>query len=518
MEQLHMNEVREIIYRLRKGQGPRVIGRELGFAKNTVKKYRDLAAEAGLLEKEKPLPDAGMIGELLGPPSRPRHMRSTVEPFAEVVESLVEQNVEMMAIWQRLRDEHGYTGSYSSVRRFVLGLRPKRPEAICRIETEPGQEAQVDFGSVGWQWDGKEGRRRRAWVFVMTLSWSRHQYVECVFDQKVETFVRCHERAFAWFGGVPERVVIDNLKAGVTVPDLHDPVLGEPYRRLAQHYGFMISPNRPRTPQHKGKVESGVHYVKRNFLAGREFADLEALNARARRWVLEVAGVRCHGTTRKAPLGRFEQTERAVLKALPQERFDLVAAYRAKVHRDCHVVVNSRYYSVPSYLIGKEVEVYVGRRVVEIYDGTTLVTTHLRAREPGERQTRMEHYPAEKRAYLANPPARCRERAREIGEACAEVVDGLLDDRPYDRLRSVQALLRLVEKVGKQRLEKACARALAYGDGRYRRIKTILEAGLDRVPLEEEMLEYEQRQLPKAGDYRYARTADSFFGEKVCPC
>jgi transposase len=516
MERLHMNEVREIIYRLRKGESPRAIGREVGFAKNTVKKYRDLAGEAGLLDLEKPLPDAAMIGELLGPPPRPRHMRSTVEPFAEVVESLVEQKVEMMAIWQRLRDEHGYRGSYSSVRRFVSGLRPKRPEAICRIETEPGEEAQVDFGSVGWQWDGKEGRRRRAWAFVMTLSWSRHQYVECVFDQKVETFVRCHERAFAWFGGVPERVVIDNLKAAVLVHDLHDPVLGEPYRRFAQHYGFIISPNRPRTPKHKGKVESGVHYVKRNFLAGRDFADLEALNARARRWVLEVAGRRCHGTTREAPLGRFELVERSVLKPLPEEGFDLVAAYRAKVHRDCHVVVNSRYYSVPSYLIGKQVEVYVGRRVVEIYEGTTLVSTHLVARKPGERRTRMDHYPAEKRAYLENPPARCRERAREIGEACAEVVDGLLDDRPYDRLRSVQALLRLAEEFGKERLEAACARALAYGDGRYRRIKGILKAGLDRVPSEEGVLEHQEGQRPEA--YRYARQADSFFGEEVCPC
>lgn len=518
MERLHMNEIREIIYRLRKGESPRAIGRELGFAKNTVKKYRGLAGEAGLLDPEKPLPDAAMIAELLGPPPRPRHMHSTVEPFAEVVESLVEQHVEMMAIWQRLRDEHGYKGSYSSVRRFVSGLRPKRPEATCRVETEPGEEAQVDFGSAGRQWDGKEGRRRRAWVFVMTLSWSRHQYVECVFDQKVETFVRCHERAFAWFGGVPGRVVIDNLKAGVIAHDLHDPVLGEPYRRFAQHYDFIISPNRPHTPEHKGKVESGVHYVKRNFLAGREFVDLEALNARALQWVLEVAGMRRHGTTREAPLGRFERVERAVLKPLPEEGFDLVAAYRAKVHRDCHVVVNSRYYSVPSYLIGKQVEVYVGRRVVEIYAGTTLVTTHLRAEQPGERQTRMDHYPAEKRAYLENPSARCRERAGEIGKACAEVVNGLLDDRPYDRLRSVQALLRLVEEFGKERLEAACARALAYGDPRYRRIKTILKAGLDRVPLEDVGREDEQPQGPEAEAYRYARRAESFFGEEVCPC
>ena len=513
-----MNEVREIIYRLRKGQGPRAIARELGFARNTVKKYRDLAAVAGLLDAGRPLPDGAAIGQLLGPPPRPRHMRSTVEPYGDVVEGFLEANVEMAAIWQRLCDEHGYAGSYASVRRFVARLRPKTPEAVCRIETAPGQEAQVDFGSAGLQWDGREGRRRHAWFFVMTLSWSRHLYVEFVFDQKIETWLGCHERAFAWFGGVPERVVIDNLKAAVIAHDLHDPVLGEPYRRLAQHFGFTISPNRPHTPRHKGKVESGVHYVKRNFLAGQEFADLEALNERARRWALEVAGPRCHGTTREAPLGRFEQTERAALGPLPDQPFDLIATYRAKVHRDCHVVVDGRYYSVPCGLIGRRVEVYVGRRVVEIYDGVTLVTTHVVAREPGERQTRTEHYPEGKRAFLENPPERCRERSREVGEACARVVGALLDDRPYDRLRSVQALLRLGERFGRERLEAACARALAYGDGRYRRVKTILEAGLDRAPVESVGAVDRERRAPEGGGYRYARAAGSFFTQEAASC
>jgi transposase len=126
-------------------------------------------------------------------------------------------------------------------------------------------------------------------VFVMTLGFSRHQYAELVFDQTVRTWIACHRQAFAWFSGMPRRLVIDNLKAGVLTAALHDPVLGEAYRRMAQHYGVVVSPTRPRTPEHKGKVENGVHFVKRSFLAGHAYADLRVANEALRRWILRQA-------------------------------------------------------------------------------------------------------------------------------------------------------------------------------------------------------------------------------------
>jgi transposase len=141
----------------------------------------------------------------------------------------------------------------------------------------------VDFGAAGTFLDPASGRPRAASVFVMTLGYSRHQYAEIVLDQRIGTWLALHRRAFEWFGGVPRRIVPDNLKAAVLVAALHDPVLGEAYRRQAQHYGFVISPTRPRTPEHKGKVENGVHFVKRSFLAGQEFADLRAPRIRPSR-------------------------------------------------------------------------------------------------------------------------------------------------------------------------------------------------------------------------------------------
>jgi hypothetical protein len=196
-------------------------------------------------------------------------------------------------------------------------------------------------------------------------------------------------------------VVIDNLKAAVLKRELQDPVLSVPYRKLARHYGFVVSANRPRTPRHKGKVESGVKYVKGNFIAGEELKtmDVVRLNEKGRRWVLEVAGVRDHGTTHEEPLTRYHNVERAALNPLPTQPFELIKAYRATLHNDCHVVVDGRYYSAPYTLIGKRLDVYVGRRVVEIYHETELVATHLVVEKRGGRATRLAHYPQHKREW-----------------------------------------------------------------------------------------------------------------------
>jgi hypothetical protein len=183
------------------------------------------------------------------------------------------------------------------------------------------------------------------------------------------------------------------------------------------------------------------------------------------------------------------------------------------VQRDCHAVVNGRYYSVPARLIGQTVDVYVGRRLVEIYHGMELVTTHPRLQEKGQRSTRMEHYPPSKRAYLENTPDRCRERAQRIGESCSRVVKMLLNDRVQDRLRSVHSLLRLGETAGAERLENACRRALHYNDASYVRIKRILDAGLDREPLEPAELK-----VVSFASYRFARETSEFFEQEVPSC
>lgn len=504
-----MNYLRDLIHRLRSGDSERRIARDLGVSRDAVHKYHVLAQEQGYLTPGRPLPEDSVLLQALGPAPQPPRAVSTVEPYRETVQKLLDQGVEMTAIYARLRDDHSYSGTYSSVRRFVHRLCPREQEAIVRVHTGPGEEAQVDFGPVGRLYDPATGHARSAYVFVATLSFSRHQYAELVFDQKTPTWIALHRRAFESWDGVPRRLVPDNLKAAVLQALVDDTVLGEAYRRMAQHYGFLISPTRPATPEHKGKVENGIHYVQRNFLAGQTFADIHVANQRLVDWVREVAGARRHGTTHQAPWRLFVEQEQTALLPLPTEPFTLLEIKPVKVHPDCHVTLAGSYYSVPYRYIGQTLDAYVGERVVQLFQGAALITTHERATTAGTWRTRLEHYPAEKAAFLERTPTRCREIARRIGPATLQVTETLLAERPLDRLRSVQAILRLEETVGATRLEAACARAVYYADIRYRRIKDVLDAALDREPLPEALLPV----VPRV--FSFARPSTDFFPAKL---
>jgi len=512
MERLRVQVIADIIYRLRTGQSQRSIARDLGYARDTIRHYHTWAKEKGYIDSDLPLPELSELSAELGPITNIRKSNiSTVEPYRQIVEKLMDQGVEMAAIHRRLVKNYGYTGSYTSVRRFITNIKPKEKTAVARIETEPGAEAQVDFGSIGKIRDPKTWKERQAYCFVMTLSFSRHQYVEIVFDQKMETWISCHRKAFQSFAGVPKEIVVDNLKAAVIKTGLDDAVLSEPYRQMARHYGFLIHPCRVRTPEHKGKVENGVHYVKRNFLAGGEFLDINDANRQVKEWVECEAGLRTHGMTAEQPLKRFYEEEQQTLLPLPAEDFELLEVHRAKVHRDCHVQVNGSYYSVPFKYIGRKLDIHIYERTVQIYSGIELLATHERAIRKGQRITRTEHYPEEKSIYLTRTREYCEGRANSIGPKCGEVVTLLLSVRPLDNLRSVQGIISLSDKYGEGRLESACARALHYGDPKYRRIRDILRAGLD--------IQISDRQVqPELKLYKYARSAEEFFGTEAASC
>lgn len=456
MERLHMNYLRDLIHRLRAGESERRIARDLGISRITVHRYHELAKRRGFLKLDSAMPEDGAILAALGAAPQPPRTVSTVEPYAEVVRQLLDQLVEMVAIFQRLRDDHGFRGSYSSVRRCVHRVRPAQPRVVVRVQTAPGEEAQVDFGPVGRLYDLATDRLRPAYAFVATLSYSRHRYAELVFDQKVPTWIALHRRAFSSWGGVPRRIVPDNLKAAVAKALIHDPVLGEAYRRLAQHYGFVVSPTRPHTPRHKGKVENGVHYLQRSFVAGQTFADIRVANERLEVWTCDIAGIRDHGTTRQPPLRLFREHEQAALVPLPPEPFTLCEIRPVKVHPDCHLVLAGSFYSVPYRYVGRTLDAHVGERLIQLFANQELVASHERSLGPGEWHTRLEHYPASKATYLERTPERCRHLAVRVGPATQQVVETLLAERPLDRLRAVQAILRLEETVGRQRLEGAC--------------------------------------------------------------
>ena len=246
-------DVRELIRRLGAGQSQREIARAMSVARKTVRKYQRFARERGLLDAA--LPGAGELERQLDRSSGTSGLPEgtyKAAAYYKVIKGLREQGVEMKAVWHRLVEDHGYGGSYSSVYRYIRHREQQEPEGFVRLEVAPGKEAQVDFGYAGRMVDPERGEKRKAWAFVMTLSNSRHQFSQLVFSQNISTWLRLHREAFEAFGGVPERIVLDNLKAGITKALWRDQVVQRSYRDLAEHYGFLISPCRPRTPEHKG--------------------------------------------------------------------------------------------------------------------------------------------------------------------------------------------------------------------------------------------------------------------------
>ncbi len=498
-------EIREMLRQLRRGRSNRAVARALDIDRKTVATYRKWAQEQGLLEGR--LPPLGDLHRLLeettqNPP--PPQNTSSVAPYEVLVQKLRREGVEIAAIHERLK-ERGYKGSYSSVHRFVRKLEPPEPEVTVRVETRPGEEGQADFGYAGRMIDPETGELRKTWVFVMNLSWSRHQYAEFVFDQKLETWLRLHRNAIDFFGGAPERVRIDNLKAGIAKACWDTPEAPSSYRECAEHYGFLITPCRPRTPRHKGKVEQGgIHYVKRNFLGGRKPTTITQANRDVLRWVNTTAGQRIHGTTREKPLERFK-TEREVLRPLPRAPYDMAVWKRLKLHRDCYLVFDRAYYSAPFRLVRQELWVRGGTREVQVYTSDyQLVATHPRAQRPGQRLTHPDHLPPYKLPGLILSREGCRERAAQIGPATHQVVEILLDHRPEDRLRTAGRVLKLGEQFGSRRLEAACTRALRFDDPAYMTIKLILQQGLEA----EEMPSTE----PASPAFTFARTAADLVG------
>lgn len=477
-------DIAEIIRQIRAGEKDWKIGQRLGLSKNTVGRYRGLLTEKEIKEGLVPVEEVmrRIVGagkkETIGPVS-------SVEPHRETVIKMLEEGMSMAVIWQRLCQQHGYSGSYSSVFRFVRHLEIKQPEVFVRMEVEPGKEAQVDFGYAGRMFDPVEERLRKAWVFVMTLSHSRHQFARFVFDQTVLTWLKLHRQAFDFFGGVVREIVLDNLRAAIVHACIYDPQVQRSYRECAEHYGFLISPCRPHTPEHKGKVEAGgVRYVKNNFLPGRSFRDIDEGNEQLLNWCLETAGRRIHGTTKQVPLEVFWTREKQALLALPRDPYQPAVWKECTLHPDAYVVFEQSFYSAPPYLVGKKLWVR-GADMVQIFHEHQLVRTHDRATKKGERKTHPDDVPPEKMAYFMKTPVYCRQLAQRIGPHTYEVVVRMLEERPLNRLRAVQGILRQKEMFGAKRLESACLRALEFNNLSYKCIRRILVNNYDSQPLPE---------------------------------
>jgi len=333
-----MYQYRQTLARMRQGDSDREIARSKGMGRKKIADVREIALAHGWLTADVPLPDDSvMAAVLLRKQILPMTCVSTLEPWREQITKWHAAGIQGTTILATLARNHGYTGSYSSMCRFLNHIVVDVPDVPLRLMFKPAEAAQIDFGAGPPITDVHTGEIFKTWFFVFTLCWSRHQYAEFVRDQSVATWLGCHRRAFEWFGGVPGRVTIDNAKCAITKACTYDPEVQRSYGECAEGYGFKIDPCPPRDPQKKGIVESGVKYIKGSFLPLRDFRDLADANRQLHEWVMTQAGNRIHGTTREAPLKRFAEVEKSQLTALPDVPPQLANWTKVKVHRDAHV-------------------------------------------------------------------------------------------------------------------------------------------------------------------------------------
>jgi transposase len=478
-----MYQYRQVIHRMRQGQSDRAIAKTKLIGRVKCAVVRSIAQARGWLDGG-PLPEDAQLAKLFGQRKQPNPTQvSLTAPHEDRINKWVAQGIQATTLYQALVEQFGFTGSYSSVRRKVQKIRGRSPKASCVLDFAPGEAAQVDFGTGPIISDVFTGAVVKTWIFVMTLCFSRHMYAEIVTDQKVETWLACHRRAFEFFNGIPKKVIIDNARCAITRACYRDPEVQRSYGELAEGYGFIISPCPPRDPQKKGRVEAGVKYVKKAFVPLRKFRTLADGNGQLNAWLLKTAGNRIHGTTRQKPLTMFAETEKPFLKALPDVPVQIAAWTRVKVHGNCHVQFEKAYYSAPFQLVRQKLWLRATATTVSLFKDLEMVATHRRLKHPGDRSTVDEHMPPEALAYKMQDPQWCLEQARQVGPDCHRLIRRLFAHRVLDNLRAAQGVIGLGKKYGSARLEAACTRAMHFDNVKYRTVKSILHQGLDQAPL-----------------------------------
>jgi transposase len=395
--------------------------------------------------------------------------------------NLLEQNLSCVRIHEELLLD-GVTISYSAVKRYIAEIKG-RSDVHIRFHTKAGEEAQVDFGYVGLTPD-LSGKRRKTWVFNMRLSYSRLDYYECVYDQKVETFIQCHINAFSFFKGIPARVKIDNLKAAILDANFYEPVYQSLYKQFADYYGFLPFPCRVREPQEKGKVESGIKFIKNNFFAGRTFVTQHELADKLANWLENKCNNRIHGTTQQIPRELFNQEEQSQLKLLPETKFSIPNVGVRIVYHDCHVYIDYSYYSVPYEYIGKEVEVEVSPTTVRISHAFKQIALHPRSLEKGKFITTASHYPKYKNILSTEYQEEYFTKMNRIGTDAGQFFLALVEVNPDAWQRPISGILSLVKDYSSDVVNSACRRALVFQAFSYTMVRNICKEGTYNLPIE----------------------------------
>lgn len=510
--ELIMIDIKEMLRRRAAGQSTRATARDTGVDRKTVARYFE-AADALSLPREREPTDTE-VHEVA------QRVQARVEPEAsdewkEIgehrarIEAWLAQKrpLRLAKIHVLLRRDHGLRASYDTLRRFALdelGWRKKTP-TVRLADTAPGEVAQIDFGLMGRLRDPETQRTRNLWVLVVTLAYSRYQFVWPSFEQTTAAVCAGLDAAWRFFGATARVLLPDNMSAIVLRADELAPTLTPAFLDYVQARGLFVDAARVRSPKDKARVENQVAYVRESWFDGETFSDLETTRTSAATWCRDVAGARVHGTTREVPREVFEEREKPSMKPPPEAPFDVPHWTEAKVHPDHHVQVLRSLYSVPTRYVGSTVRVRADRATVRIYAGTELVKMHERV-APGKRATDPKDYPVGKDIAATRDVASLVVSAKKCGAHVGIYAERLLSvPLPWTRMRLVYGLLRLCKKFGNGRVEALCQSALAFDVVDVRRIERMLESAT--VPPRPAGAERRVVPLPTP---RFARSTDHF--------
>ena len=481
-ERVSMRAIREIL-RLCMGQRlpQRAVARSLGVSQGAIHGTLARARGSGL---GWPLPDglddAQLEALLYPPPSQVAPERRPVPDWSAVHRELRRPNVTLALLWEEYRggagaqDGFGYSWFCELYKEWVGRLKP----TLRQVHTA-GERVFVDFAGHAMEViDGASGEIGRAEVFVAVLGASSYTYAEAVWSQSLPDWIAAHVNLLTFIGGVPRQIVSDNLRAGVTRACFYEPLINRTYADMAAHYDAAVIPARPYKPRDKAKVEVGVQVVQRWILArlrNRRFFSLTELNQAIRELVdqLNDRPMRGWGTTRRA---LFEQLDRPALHPLPPAPYEYATWKRCRVNLDYHVEIEKHFYSVPFRLLREEVEARITAKTVEIFHRGKLVATHPRSLRAHRPTTTAEHMPSSHQRYRDWTHERILREAAAVGHDAAALIELILRARPHPEqgFRSCIGILRLVSRYDAERVDAACARALALGTRSYSSVVAIL--------------------------------------------
>jgi hypothetical protein len=416
-----------------------------------------------------------------------RRKGSLFDPYASQIKEWIKQDISILRQFEMLTETYGVQSTYVNLCKYIQARFPKQKEAFGVQTTEPGEVAEADFGYLG-MFPGPTGTLVKTYGLCVVLCFSRLGFYAITYNQKLETLIEELKNAFRYFGGVPKRLKVDNMKTAILKNQHYDLEFNQDFLEFACHCNTVITPCTPYSPEQKGTVESGIKYLQGNFIAGRTFINSADMRVQLKDWMENYANKRIHGTTRKVPHEEFTRKEADALQPLPENDFTFFNRCTRTVAPNCHIHLENNYYSVPAHLVGKEVTVSFNASLIRIIYAGEQIALHQKAAGTGMYVTRRSHLPDYKVYSQTEYQKRLEEQMADIGGYAHEYFCFLLVAKESYWFRSVRAILGFAKEYGNEAVNLTLKRAMYYKVSDLTTIKNILEKKLYLITEEPRLL------------------------------